>query len=81
MDDLEEGSVRAVALLDEDVAVWRGRNGSVRAWRNRCPHRGMRLSFAQVRGDRLSCRYHGRVMALPGFIAMPGILTPWPGDR
>ena len=59
MDDLEKGSVRAVSLLDEDVAVWRGRNGSVRAWRNQCPHRGMRLSFAQVRGDRLSCRYHG----------------------
>jgi nitrite reductase/ring-hydroxylating ferredoxin subunit len=57
--DLPEGGARAVTLLGEDIAIWRGRSGSVQAWRNRCPHRGMRLSFGQVRGDRLSCRYHG----------------------
>ena len=59
MSDLPEGTARAVALLGEDIAVWRGESGSVQAWRNQCPHRGMRLSFGQVRGDRLSCRYHG----------------------
>jgi nitrite reductase/ring-hydroxylating ferredoxin subunit len=57
--DLPEGGARAVTLLGEDIAIWRGENGSAQAWRNQCPHRGMRLSFGQVRGDRLSCRYHG----------------------
>lgn len=59
MSDLAEGCARAVTLLGEDIAIWRGENGSAQAWRNQCPHRGMRLSFGQVRGDRLSCRYHG----------------------
>jgi nitrite reductase/ring-hydroxylating ferredoxin subunit len=59
MSDLPEGTARAVTLLGEDIAIWRGENGSAQAWRNRCPHRGMRLSFGQVRGNRLSCRYHG----------------------
>jgi nitrite reductase/ring-hydroxylating ferredoxin subunit len=31
----------------------------VRAWDNRCPHRGMRLSFGFVRGESLTCIYHG----------------------
>ena len=59
MSDLPEGCARAVTLLGEDIAIWRGENGSAQAWRNQCLHRGMRLSFGQVRGDRLSCRYHG----------------------
>jgi nitrite reductase/ring-hydroxylating ferredoxin subunit len=59
MSDLPEGTARAVTLLGEDIAIWRGENGAAQAWRNRCPHRGMRLSFGQVRGNRLSCRYHG----------------------
>lgn len=42
-----------------DLAVWRGADGQVRAWQNRCPHRGMRLSFGFVRGNRLTCLYHG----------------------
>lgn len=32
---------------------------SVQAWGNRCPHRGMRLSYGFVRGDSLACAYHG----------------------
>ncbi|MEM7224302.1 MAG: Rieske (2Fe-2S) protein [Pseudomonadota bacterium] len=57
--DLPAGSARAVTLQGQDIAIWRGASGAVQAWRNQCPHRGMRLSFGQVRGERLSCRYHG----------------------
>jgi nitrite reductase/ring-hydroxylating ferredoxin subunit len=42
-----------------DVAVWRGPEGDVHVWNNRCPHRGMRLSHGFVRGDKLACLYHG----------------------
>ncbi len=42
-----------------DLVVWRTTSGQVSAFDNRCPHRGMRLSFGFVRGERLSCIYHG----------------------
>jgi len=57
--DLLPASARAVVLPDHDVVIWREKSGVVHAWENRCPHRGMRLSFGQVRDDRLVCRYHG----------------------
>ena len=47
-------------ILDgQALAVWRGEDGPVRVWEDRCPHRGMRLSFGFVRGNTLRCIYHG----------------------
>lgn len=42
-----------------DLAIWRSVSGSVQAWGDRCPHRGMRLSHGFVRGETLACIYHG----------------------
>ncbi len=42
-----------------EIAVWRGRGEDVRVWEDRCPHRGMRLSFGFVRDETLTCLYHG----------------------
>ncbi len=42
-----------------DLAIWRSATGVLRAWKDRCPHRGMRLSHGFVRGEGLSCIYHG----------------------
>jgi len=42
-----------------DVALWRSASGRLAAWADRCPHRGMRLSHGFVRGEALSCIYHG----------------------
>ena len=55
---LPETAVRAIIQTD-DIALWRGADGVARAWENRCPHRGMRLSYGVVRGNRLTCLYHG----------------------
>ncbi len=44
---------------DQDLAIWRGASLTVQAWANRCPHRGMRLSYGFVRDDSLACAYHG----------------------
>lgn len=78
--DLPDNAVRAVSLLDRDIAIWRSASGVVQAWQNACPHRGMRLSFGQVRGEELSCRYHGWQFAQTGqctlMPAQPGIKPP-----
>lgn len=42
-----------------DLAIWRSASGKIAAWADRCPHRGMRLSHGFVRGEALSCIYHG----------------------
>lgn len=57
--DLPKGGVLRTVVEARDLAIWRSRSGEVRAWDNRCPHRGMRLSYGFVRGESLTCIYHG----------------------
>lgn len=57
--DVPGGVTRAVQLGGEELVAWRGHGGSLQVWEDRCPHRGMRLSFGFVRGDSLNCLYHG----------------------
>jgi nitrite reductase/ring-hydroxylating ferredoxin subunit len=57
--DLSPGTVLPVVLNGETLAVWRSSKGKVNAWHDRCPHRGMRLSFGAVNGETLICPYHG----------------------
>jgi nitrite reductase/ring-hydroxylating ferredoxin subunit len=50
----------AGAVLDgAEIVVWRDAQGRIHAWEDRCPHRGMKLSFGFVKGDRIACLYHG----------------------
>ncbi|MBR3371329.1 MAG: Rieske (2Fe-2S) protein [Rhodobacteraceae bacterium] len=42
-----------------EIVIWRDSAGTAHAWEDRCPHRGMKLSFGFVRGDRIACLYHG----------------------
>ncbi len=58
-DDLAGGHVVDAVLGGFALAVWRGADGTARAWENRCPHRGVRLSIGSVVGNELVCRYHG----------------------
>lgn len=58
-DDLAPLQVMRSTVEQHDVAVWRSSSGVVSAWENRCPHRGMRLSYGFVRGESLACAYHG----------------------
>lgn len=57
--DLPPGRVMHAEADGKDLVVWRATNGTISAWDNRCPHRGMALSHGFVRGDRLACLYHG----------------------
>ncbi|HEY0200811.1 MAG TPA: aromatic ring-hydroxylating dioxygenase subunit alpha [Burkholderiaceae bacterium] len=67
----------AVQLLETELVLWRDGTGAVRAWADRCPHRGARLSLGQVQDGQIECPYHGwrfegagrctHVPALPDF--------------
>jgi len=57
--DLPAGTSCGAVCGGAEIVVWRDRGGTVRVWEDRCPHRGMKLSFGFVREDRLACLYHG----------------------
>ncbi|MEM9947545.1 MAG: Rieske 2Fe-2S domain-containing protein [Cyanobacteria bacterium P01_D01_bin.36] len=48
----------AVQLCNEEVVLFRTSTGRVSALKNRCPHRGMRLSKGWVEKDEIVCPYH-----------------------
>ncbi len=52
-------SAHPVVANGEPLVVWRSEAGGLHVWEDRCPHRGMRLSFGFVRGETLTCLYHG----------------------
>ena len=53
------GRLVATHLLDREIVLWRAADGAVRAWEDRCPHRGTRLSIGHRVGQEVVCRYHG----------------------
>ena len=57
--DLGPGMVLPSVLSGENIVVWRSHDGRPSAWRDRCPHRGMRLSLGATTGNSLVCPYHG----------------------
>jgi nitrite reductase/ring-hydroxylating ferredoxin subunit len=56
---IETGTSAGTAIDGTEIAVWRDVAGRVHTWEDRCPHRGMKLSFGFVRGDHIACLYHG----------------------
>lgn len=57
--DLDPGTSTGTRLFGNELVVWRDQAGAAHIWEDRCPHRGMRLSFGFVRGDHIACLYHG----------------------
>lgn len=58
---LQPGTVQRVRLLDQDLVLWRGANGTIQVWEDRCPHRSVRLSGGKVVENTIVCPYHGMV--------------------
>ena len=50
---------RRFTLLAEDYVAYRSREGDVRVFLDRCPHRFAPLSLGTCEGDVLRCGYHG----------------------
>ncbi len=57
--EIEAGASAGAVVDGREVVVWRDTSGVAHAWEDRCPHRGMRMSFGFVRGDHIACLYHG----------------------
>ncbi|CAN7652480.1 Rieske (2Fe-2S) protein [Rhizobium rhizogenes] len=56
---IEPGTSAGAVVDGSEIVVWRDNSGNAHVWEDRCPHRGMRLSFGFVRGDHIACLYHG----------------------
>ncbi|MCL6707680.1 Rieske (2Fe-2S) protein [Pseudomonas sp. R2.Fl] len=56
---IEAGTSAGAVIDGAEVVVWRDNKGDAHVWEDRCPHRGMRMSFGFVRGDHIACLYHG----------------------
>jgi nitrite reductase/ring-hydroxylating ferredoxin subunit len=56
---IETGTSAGAIVNGAEIVVWRDNKGQAHVWEDRCPHRGMRMSFGFVRGDRIACLYHG----------------------
>jgi nitrite reductase/ring-hydroxylating ferredoxin subunit len=56
---VEAGTSSGTLINGQEYVVWRDNRGVAHIWEDRCPHRGMRLSFGFVRGDHIACLYHG----------------------
>jgi len=56
---VEPGTSAGARLAGNELVVWRDNGGAAHVWEDRCPHRGMKLSFGFVRGDHIACLYHG----------------------
>ena len=64
--DVAPATAAPAIVAGEEIVIWRSASGAIHAWEDRCPHRGMRLSFGFVRGETLACLYHGWRFATDG---------------
>jgi phenylpropionate dioxygenase-like ring-hydroxylating dioxygenase large terminal subunit len=53
------GEPEPFQLLGSDIVLWRGANGEVTCFQDRCRHRTAKLSLGFIEDGRLVCGYHG----------------------
>lgn len=76
--DIDTAKPFAVSILGEPLVIWRGADGAISAFEDRCVHRLAPLSLGRCEGANLRCMYHGllfgadgRVVAIPGQDMVP----------
>jgi len=59
LEDIPMGQGLSFIIDDEEMAVFRARDGKVRAIGNRCPHRGGDLADGIIGDGQVMCPLHG----------------------
>lgn len=75
------GQIVEVRFWKQSIALYRGRDGVLRALDNRCAHRQLKLTLGEVEGCDLVCAYHGWTYGADGrLVRIPHDLfgKPWP---
>jgi len=57
--EIRPGRLLAVRRFGEDLVFWRSTDGVLSSLKDRCAHRGVRLSAGRVTGDHVECPFHG----------------------
>ncbi len=57
--EVKPGKIRSVTVWQQNIALYRDRQGVIRGLENICPHKGVALDPGTVAGDHLVCPYHG----------------------
>lgn len=61
------GDFVVTKMGQDEVIVWRQRDGTIKAFLNQCTHRGMKLCMAEAGNARgFSCNYHGWAFGING---------------
>lgn len=56
--ELKKGQVKHAELMGEQMAIFRGKDGKVRAFEAYCPHMGAHLAEGKVEDNSLRCFFH-----------------------
>ena len=80
--ELDSRPIYGTRLLEEDIVVWRA-GDQIHAWRDRCVHRGTRLSLGKIVDDNcIQCPYHGWIYDSQGqCIKIPAMPEHTPAKR
>ncbi len=57
--ELKPGKMQSRVIMNEPIVFFRNQKNEVKALRDICPHRGIPLSYGQLKGDEVECPYHG----------------------
>ncbi|SIN67478.1 vanillate O-demethylase monooxygenase subunit [Parasphingorhabdus marina DSM 22363] len=57
--EIEPGQILSRKILNESIAFYRTKEGTLNAVQDLCPHRYVPLSLGRVQGDDIECGYHG----------------------
>lgn len=58
-DELKIKATLARTIINQNLVLYRGEDGTAKTLVDRCPHKGVPLSLGRVEGNQISCRYHG----------------------
>lgn len=57
--EIKKNRIIGFRRFGENLVAWRDCNGQIAVFRDRCPHRGIKLSLGKVKEGHIQCPFHG----------------------